>query len=103
MHESHTAGSGVATAANDVSLDGAPGVSFLEAQDWDGRPANPELSGWYWLARQNGPDLRHAAWYWCDKCHQWEVEPDLSFSAAQTAIDGWRILAPTAPPESAEC
>ncbi len=72
----------------------------MASQAWDGRPANPDLSGWYWLVRQNGPSLRHAAWFRCDQCHQWEAEPGLSFSAEQTTAGGWRILAATTPPES---
>jgi hypothetical protein len=67
-------------------------------QGWDGRPENPDIRGWYWLVRQEGPNLRHAAWYWCNECHRWEAEPDLSFSAQAVARDGWQVLSLTSPP-----
>jgi len=55
----------------------------MASQAWDGRPVNPDLSGWYWLVRQNGPSLRHAAWFRCDQCHQWEAEPGLSLAPSK--------------------
>lgn len=91
----------VTTAADDKLSDCARGLSLLASQEWDGRPGNPDRSSWYWLVRQNGPDLRHAVWLWCDQCHQWEAEPGLSFSAEQTTTDGWRVLAATASPDAA--
>jgi hypothetical protein len=66
--------------------------------EWDGRPADPTAGSWYWLLRVVGEDLRHAAWYWCDECHQWEAEPSLSFSPEAVTEQGWRILGATAPP-----
>jgi hypothetical protein len=60
--------------------------------EWDGRPEDPAIGGWYWLYRAvDGDDLRHAAWYWCDDCRQWEAEPSLSFAPDAVAAEGWRI------------
>lgn len=75
---------------------------LMANQNWDGRPANPEVGSWYWLTRRDGPDLRHAAWYWCEDCHQWEVLADLSFSAEQVAKDGWQLLSAANPPETVD-
>jgi len=67
---------------------------------WDGRPADPRVGSWYWLSRTVGEDVRHAAWYWCDECRQWEAEPAMSFSAEAVAEQGWRLLAATDPPSA---
>jgi hypothetical protein len=67
---------------------------------WDGRPADPMVGSWYWLFRTVGEDVRHAAWYWCDECRQWEAEPGMSFSAEAVAEQGWRLLAATNPPSA---
>ena len=66
--------------------------------EWNGRPADQAVGNWYWLHRMVGEDVRHAAWYWCDECRQWEAEPDLSFSPEAVAEQGWRILQPAYPP-----
>jgi hypothetical protein len=65
---------------------------------WDGRPENPAVGSWYWLCRLVSGDIRHAAWYWCDDCRQWEAEPGLSFPASTVAEEGWRIIEATHPP-----
>jgi hypothetical protein len=62
---------------------------------WDGRPADPLVGSWYWLYRLIGDDVRHAAWYWCEECRQWEAEPGLSFSPEAVAEQGWRLLGAT--------
>lgn len=67
-------------------------------KNWNGQPADPARGAWYWLARHDGENLRHTAWYWCDQCRQWEAEPELAFSADQVQADGWRILGETTPP-----
>jgi len=69
--------------------------------DWDGRPADPMVGSWYWLFRTVGEDVRHAVWYWCDECRQWEAEPGLSFPAEAVAEQGWRVIAATNPPSLA--
>jgi hypothetical protein len=66
---------------------------------WDGRPEDPAIGGWYWLYRaEGGNDVRHAAWYWCGDCRQWEAEPSLSLAPDAVAAEGWRILAAAIPP-----
>jgi len=79
---------------------GASEVMEAIVPEWNGRPSEPGVGSWYWLYRMAGEDVRHAAWYWCDECRQWEAEPGLSFSPETVAEQGWRILALTNPPQN---
>lgn len=61
-------------------------------------PDDPTVGRWYWLERRLHNQIRHAAWYWCDECRQWEFEPDHVVTARQAQQNGWRIVAPAVMP-----